>query len=226
MSELGPTPRTRLTRKQSRGSHERGLVHAIIDAAWLCHVAFVDDAGHPAVLPLVHSRLGERLYVHGAARGRLLSNLADGRRVCVNLAIVDGLVLARSQLHHSMNYRSVVIYGSFRRIDAEAEKRRALSALVDRLVEGRSREAREPSAAELGATLVVGLDIVEASAKCRTGPPLDAAGDLGRNCWAGVLPLVVHAGPLDAAPDLSASVLVPEPLARRRGPCEPLPVTE
>jgi nitroimidazol reductase NimA-like FMN-containing flavoprotein (pyridoxamine 5'-phosphate oxidase superfamily) len=187
------TARTRVRRLSQRGSYDRALVHAILDEALVCHLGFVHE-GQPYVLPTAFARVGEALYVHGAVANRMLGSLASGASICVTITLLDGLVLARSAFHHSMNYRSVVALGPTREVTDEAEKLLAFDALVDRCAPGRSSQARPANAAELRATRVFALDLVEVSAKTRRGPPLDDAADLAHPCWAGVIPLALERG--------------------------------
>jgi hypothetical protein len=188
MSDLSPTPRTTLRRLPQRGRFDRETVHAILDEALVCHVGFVAD-GQPFVIPTIHARVGDGLYVHGSAASRMLKTLQGGVPACVTATIVDGLVLARSAFHHSMNYRSVVVLGEAVAVGDEAEKWDALHAIVEHVAPGRWAEVRAPTAKEMAATLVLRLAIEEASAKVRTGPPLDDEEDYALECWAGVLPL-------------------------------------
>jgi hypothetical protein len=196
--ELAATERTRHRRRPQRGSFDVGLIHAILDEALVCHVGFaVGD--RPWVVPTIHARVGDRLYLHGAVASHMLGTLARGVETCVTATIVDGLVLARSAFHHSMNYRSVMVFGTATRVDDGDEKRAALDALVEHVVRGRAAEARPPSAQELRQTLVLRLPVVEASAKVRTGPPIDAEADLALPVWAGVVPCALSFG--DPIPD-------------------------
>jgi nitroimidazol reductase NimA-like FMN-containing flavoprotein (pyridoxamine 5'-phosphate oxidase superfamily) len=188
-----PTERTRVRRHAERGSYERALVHAILDEALVCHVGFVVDA-RPLVIPTAFVRRGEWLYLHGAVANRMLGALTTSPGVCVTVTILDGLVLARSAFHHSMNYRSVVALGPAREITDPVEKRAALDALVERMAQGRSRVTRAPNEKELAATRVLAVKLEEVSAKTRSGPPLDEKADLGERCWAGVIPLQIVAG--------------------------------
>jgi nitroimidazol reductase NimA-like FMN-containing flavoprotein (pyridoxamine 5'-phosphate oxidase superfamily) len=188
-------------------------VNAILDEAFYCHVGFVLE-GQPYVVPTVHARVEDVLYVHGSVANRMLRTLRPGVSVCVTVTLLDGLVLARSAFHHSMNYRSVMILGSATEVDAEEEKRRALTAVVNRVLPGRASEVRAPDRTELAATIVLRLPITEASAKIRTGPPLDAEEDYALPCWAGVLPLEVSALPAVPDPRLPPGVRVPEAVAR------------
>lgn len=180
-------------RHRERGSYERATVDAILDEALVCHVGFVAD-GQPFVLPTTHARIGEQLYLHGAAANHMLGSLADGAPLCVTVTLIDALVLARSYFRHSMNYRSVVVLGAGRRVTDPAEKGRAMHALIERVHPGRSALIRPPTPQELDLTTVLALPIEAASAKIRTGPPIDLEADYARPCWAGVLPLELAAG--------------------------------
>lgn len=208
MSAVLPTPRTTLRRRRERGSFERAAIDAILDETLVCHVAFVHE-GQPFVLPTAHVRVGDTLYVHGARHGRMLEALARGAPACLTVTLLDGLVLGRSAMHHSMNYRSVVILAEGREVGERAEKVRALAALVEHVVPGRSAEVRPPSEAELSATLVVAFAIDEASAKTRSGPPVDLEPDYLLPCWAGVVPLRLVAGAPEPDPRLSSGAPPP-----------------
>jgi nitroimidazol reductase NimA-like FMN-containing flavoprotein (pyridoxamine 5'-phosphate oxidase superfamily) len=175
-------------RHRERASYERATVNAILDEALICHVGFVVD-GQPFVLPTTHARIDERLYLHGAASNRMLTSLENGAPLCVTVTLIDALVLARSAFRHSMNYRSVVVLGEGRTVTAEEEKRRAMHALIERVHPGRTALVRAPTPQELGVTTILVLPITEASAKVRTGPPIDLETDYALTCWAGVLPL-------------------------------------
>ena len=194
------------------------MIHAVLDEALVCHVGVTVD-GTPRVMPTAHVRLGEHLYLHGARANGFMRALAGGAEACVTATLVDGLVFARSAMHHSMNFRSVVLYGRGRVVEDTDEKRRALLALVDHMAPGRSTEARPPIDAELGATLVVRLPIEEASAKVRSGPPVDAAADLSLDVWAGELPLALAAPvPLSDGATSPSVLRRAEQLAPRRDP--------
>ena len=169
--------------------------------------------GQPYVVPTVHARIGERLYVHGSVASRMLKNLSAGVSVCVTVTLLDGLVLARSAFHHSMNYRSVLVLGTATAVTDKTEKRSVLTAIVNRVMPGRAAEVREPSAKELNATTVLGLPIDEVSAKIRRGPPLDAEEDYALPCWAGVLPLQLMAMPPEPDPRLPHGIAVPPAVA-------------
>lgn len=182
------TARTTLKRHPERGTHALASVHAILDEALVCHASVVVD-GLPRVMPTAHARIGDRLYLHGARANRLLGAMTTGARACVCVTLLDGLVFARSWFHHSMNFRSVVLYGAGAEVTDPREKLAALEALIDKAAPGRAREARAPTPPELAGSLVVGLPIEEASAKVRSGPPMDGPELLSDDCWAGVLPL-------------------------------------
>jgi uncharacterized protein len=179
--------RTTLRRHPERALDDRSEIFAILDEALVAHVGFI-DGGSPVVIPTTYAREGETLFLHGAAGGRLMSALSAADAICVTVTLLDGLVLARSAFNHSMNYRSVVIFGKPRRVTDETEQRRAFAALVEHVVPGRSSDTRGPSDAELRATTLVALDLDECSAKRRHGPPKDAPSDASAPYWAGVIP--------------------------------------
>lgn len=211
MDTLTPTDRTTLGRYPDRGRHDRESIHAIIDEALICHVGFSVE-GQPYVLPTTHARIGDRLYLHGSTASHMLRSVKGGLPVCVTMTLVDGLVLARSAMHHSMNYRSAVVLGAANQVDGD-EKLEALRALVNHVVPGRADGVRAPSRKELRATLVLGVPIVEASAKVRSGPPVDDEADYALSCWAGVLPLSLQAGPPIDDPRLAPGTAVPAAVA-------------
>ena len=188
MTELHQTLRTKLHRLPKRGSYDRELVYQILDEAFICHVGLVVD-GQPYVIPTGYGRAGDTLYIHGSAASRMLRNLAKGIDVCVTVTLTDGLVLARSAFHHSMNYRSVVVLGQATVVEDEQEKLIALEALSNHIIPHRWSEVRAPNEQELKATLVLALPLVEVSAKVRTGPPIDDEEDYQLPVWAGVIPL-------------------------------------
>ena len=192
-SPLEQTPRTRLRRKADRGRHDRPTVEAILDEALICHVGFAVD-GRPWVVPTAYARIDDQLYLHGATGNFALRTLASGVDVCVTVTLLDGLVLARSAFHHSMNYRSVMLFGRAEPVTDVDEKERALLAIVEHMEPGRSDDTRPPTAEELRATLVVRVPINEGSAKVRTGPPIDDPDDLALDHWAGVIPLALVRG--------------------------------
>jgi len=196
---------SQVRRHPERAAYDRETVHAILDAGLVAHVAFVVDA-QPFVIPMVYARVDDRIVLHGAAASRLQKRLATGVPASVAVTLVDGLVLARSAFHHSMNYRSVVVFGTAKAVVDEGEKRVAFDALVEHAVPGRSSRTRPASDRELRGTHVLALTIEAASAKIRRGPPIDDADDLELPYWAGVVPLPVVGGPTIDAPDLAAGI--------------------
>jgi len=193
MTEIAVTERTRVRRLGKRASYEVETIHAILDEALICHVGFVVD-DNPVVIPTIHWRQDDELYFHGSMASRMLRNLREGVDACVTVTLLDGLVLARSAFHHSMNYRSVVVFGKAREVTDREEKLRALTALVEHVVPGRSPDVRAPNESELRQTLVLALPIGEASAKIRTGGPIDDEEDYALPVWAGVVPLTLMKG--------------------------------
>jgi uncharacterized protein len=187
------TKRTTVRRLADRAVYDRAAIHAILDEALLCHVGFVVD-GAPFVIPTIHVRVGDTLYFHGSAASRMLRSLRDGVDACVTVTLLDGLVLARSAFHHSMNYRSVVVFGKGREVIDAGEKRAALDALVEHVVPGRAAIVRAPNEIEMKQTLVIAIPLAEASAKVRTGPPLDDEEDYALDVWAGVIPMALVKG--------------------------------
>jgi uncharacterized protein len=187
------TPRKKLRRLPKRGAHDRPAIDAILDEALISHVGFVHD-GRPAVIPTLHARLGDDVLIHGSAASRMLRALAQGIDVCLTATLIDGLVLARSAFHHSVNYRSVVLYGQAQLVTEPAAKEAALEAFTERLLPGRWADVRWPTRKELKATSVLTLPIAEGSAKVRTGPPIDDEPDYALDVWAGVVPLTLTRG--------------------------------
>ncbi|HSO96155.1 MAG TPA: pyridoxamine 5'-phosphate oxidase family protein [Acidimicrobiia bacterium] len=209
-SAFPPTPHTTFKRQPERGSYDRAAAEAILDAAFLAHVGFVVD-DQPIVMPMVHGRDGDRLLLHGSVASRLLRALDRGAPVCVTVTLVDGLVLAHSHLHHSVNYRSVVILGTARRVRDPGEQRRALACIVDHVVPGRAGESRPATDAELAQTMVLEVAIETASVKTRAGgSALPDEADQALPIWSGVLPLTVAAG-APAADDHASPVTGPPP---------------
>lgn len=209
---LCQTERTRLRRKADRGCYELEAVRAILDEALICHVGFAFE-GRPWVMPTTFAHVDGYLYLHGAAANFALRSLAEGAETCVTVTLLDGLVLARSAFHHSLNYRSVVVLGEARAVREHEEKLAALEALVEHVMPGRSADARGPNPRELKATEVVALRLDEASAKARTGPPVDAREDYALPVWAGEIPLRLAAG--DPLPDDRCTAPLPDYLRRR-----------
>ncbi|MBI2893498.1 MAG: pyridoxamine 5'-phosphate oxidase family protein [Deltaproteobacteria bacterium] len=212
MEPLGPTPRTKLSRRPQRGSHDRALVYAILDEGLVCHVG-VALGGQPYVLPMSYGRLGDQLYLHGAPGSRMLGALRSGAQACVTVSVVDGLVLGRTASKHSVNYRSVVLFGVAREVVSPGEKRDGLAAILEHFVPGRAAEVGGPTEADLNGTLVLAMAIAEASAKARTGPPADVEEEDG--CWAGVIPLRIVTGAPEAHPRLAPSVPLDPSVVRR-----------
>lgn len=202
---------TEVRRHPERAAYDRGTIDAILDEGLVGHLGFTGADGQPYVLPMLYAREGDTLYLHGAPASRLLGTLADGAEFCFTVTLIDGLVLARSAFHHSLNYRSVVVLGSGRTVTDRDQKLAALEALVEHVMPGRTANARGPSAAELKVTEVIALDLDRASAKIRTGPPVDTRADMSLPVWAGVLPLRLAAG--EPVPDTGCSL--PEPDALR-----------
>ena len=219
-TDFPPTSRTTPSRNPDRVSYDRAAAHAILDEALVCHVGFVVD-GRPVVLPQLHARADDVLYLHGSTGARSMRAGSAGLDVCVTVTLVDGLVLARSAFHHSINYRSVVVHGTATVVDDAVEKAAALDLLVNSVVARRTVATRAPSRKELAATSVLRLPLSEVSVKVRSGPPVDDDADLGLPHWAGILPLATTAGPPVPAPDLREDIDVPEHVlswARPRSP--------
>jgi nitroimidazol reductase NimA-like FMN-containing flavoprotein (pyridoxamine 5'-phosphate oxidase superfamily) len=208
MNELPRTQRTTLKRLPQRGSFERQKINDILDEGFICHVAFVLN-GEPVVIPTGYARAGDELIIHGSQASRMLRQVGQGIDVCVNVTLIDGLVLARSAFHHSMNYRSVVIFGRARLIEDREEKVSALTALSEHMIPGRWDEVRGPNERELQLTTVLSIPLTEASAKVRTGPPVDDEEDYDLPVWAGVIPLQMIAREPIADPRLSPNIPTP-----------------
>jgi uncharacterized protein len=208
MESFAPTERTTLKRLPQRGSYDREVVYRILDEGFVCHVGFAVD-GQPFVMPTAYGRVGDRLYIHGSAASRTLRASGGGIPVCVTVTLVDGLVLARSAFHHSINYRSVVILGVATMVATADEKMTALRAFTEHVIPGRWDDVREPNEQELKGTSVLALPLVEVSAKVRTGPPKDDEEDMTIPVWAGELPLRITTGaPIDD-PQLSVGIRAP-----------------
>ena len=190
---MRPADRIRVKREPQRGVYDRATIEAILDEALLCHLGFEVD-GQPYVIPTLHARVGDRLYVHGSAASRMLRHAATGVPLCATVTLFDGLVLARSVFNHSVNYRSVVVFGTATLV-ADDEKREALRALTEQLAPGRWDEARQPTDTELKATWILSLPLDETSAKVRTGAEEDEPEDLDLPVWAGVVPVHLAAEP-------------------------------
>jgi nitroimidazol reductase NimA-like FMN-containing flavoprotein (pyridoxamine 5'-phosphate oxidase superfamily) len=208
VEDFSPTARTTLRRLPKRGSFEREAVYRILDEGFVCHVGFV-AGGQPFVIPTAYGRKGDVLYIHGARASRMQKALAAGADACVTVTLVDGLVLARSAFHHSINYRSVVVFGRARVVESEEEKSAALEAFTEHIMPGRWADVRWPTAQELAATTVLAIPLSEASAKVRTGPPVDDEEDYALPVWAGVLPLGVERGAPEPDPRLPPETPLP-----------------
>ena len=206
-----PTERTRLRRQHERGRFDKETLHAILDAGLLCHVGYVVD-GAPFVTPTLYWREGDRVYWHGSSASRMLRHQAGGAPVCLTVSHLDGIVLARSGFHHSINYRSVMLFGSAHRVTGAAAKERHLRVFMEQLYPGRWDELRPLNAQETKATKVLGMDIDEASAKVRAGPPIDDEEDYALPIWAGVVPVRTVIGKPVPDPRLRAGVAEPDNL--------------
>lgn len=213
MTSFPQTSRTNLKRLPKRGHFDRETVYAILDEGFICHVGFVVD-GQPFVIPTGYARVDDKLFIHGSQASRMLRTLAGGVDVCVTVTLIDGLVLARSAFHHSINYRSVVVFGRATLVEDIEEKNSALFAFSEHVMRGRWDDVREPTDTELKQTSVLCLPMLEASAKVRNGPPIDDEEDYDLNVWAGVLPLKMIAGNPIADPRLKSGLEIPENVSR------------
>jgi len=200
-----PSPRTRVRRLPERAAYDAAAIVDVLDAGVVAHLGFVVD-GQPYVIPTLHARVGDSVYLHGSPASRAIRALGAGAPACLTVTHLDGLVLARSAFHHSVNYRSVVVLGQATPVTGSGEKLRALEAFMERITPGRWTEVRPPDDRELAATAVLRLDLGEASVKLRTGGPVDDEADLASTTWAGVLPLHLAAGPLQPAADLEPGI--------------------
>ncbi|HZR85072.1 MAG TPA: pyridoxamine 5'-phosphate oxidase family protein [Candidatus Binatia bacterium] len=219
-AEFPRSERTRVRRLPQRASYDRDAVYGVLDAGLVAHVGYL-RGGEPVVLPFAYARVGDEIVLHGSTRAGLLEAMADGQRICLSVTHLDGLVLARSAFHHSVNYRSATVFGRARVLESEEEKDRALAAFTEKIVPGRWDEVRPPTPKELRATTVVALAIEEAVAKARSGGPLDDAEDLELPVWAGVIPLALVPGEPVADPALPPGIPATETIelvreARRR----------
>lgn len=208
MQDFPKTPRNQVMRYPKRGAYDRDTIYAILDEGLVCHVSFVLD-GQPCLIPTIHARMGDQVLLHGLKGGRMLSHIEAGNPLAIAVTLLDGLVLARTVFNHSMNYRSVVLYGRGREITDPAAKRAALERLTEHVCPGRWTEARAPTEKELMATTIVAIDIEEAAAKIRQGPPGDDGDELLHPAWAGVLPLPVVPQPAITDPKQADAYPVP-----------------
>ena len=204
-----PTPRVKVRRNAKRGDYDRATIDAILDEALICHLGFVHE-DQPFVIPTLHARAGDEVLIHGSSASRALRTLTSGAPLCLTVTLVDGLVLARSAFHHSMNYRSVVLLGSAELVEGDDAKTVALEAFTEKLMPGRWDAVRWPTRQELKGTTVLRMPIDEASAKLRTGPPIDDDEDYERDTWAGVVPLALTPGTIVPDPRLRVGIEVPE----------------
>jgi nitroimidazol reductase NimA-like FMN-containing flavoprotein (pyridoxamine 5'-phosphate oxidase superfamily) len=219
MGQSPPSGRATVRRHPERAAYDEASVASILDEALVCHLGLIDN-GYPRVIPTTHARLGRTLYVHGSPASQLLRLMTTGIEACVTVTLIDGLVLARSWLHHSLNYRSVVIFGPATLVQSPEGKREALHALVEHVAPGRPDGARPPTDQELAGVLVLALPLTEASVKVRSGPPIDLDSDHRLDLWAGEVPLALTAGPPVPDPRLRPGIGVPDHVARwcRPGP--------
>ncbi len=208
MATFDKTDLNRVRRLPARGQYDRAIIDAIVDEALICHVAFA-EAGQPFVIPTIHARMGDVIVLHGAPASRLLKHIVAGNPIAIAVTLVDGLVLARSVFHSSMNYRSAVLFGHGRILDGDDEKLAALEAITEHLARGRWIDARRPTQQELDATIVVAVAIDSASAKVRTGPPGDDEDDYALPIWAGVLPFQLQLQTPVPDPRLADDIALP-----------------
>jgi uncharacterized protein len=216
-----PSERVRLRRKRERGSYDRSVIDAILDEALIAHLGIVDADGQPFVIPTLHARSGDLVYCHGSTASRTLRALAAGAPACLTVSLIDGLVLARSAMHHSANYRSAMLVGRATLVEDPAEKRTALRAVVEHIVPGRWDDVRAPTENELKATSVLAIAIDEASAKVRSGGPLDDEEDYALPAWAGVIPLNSQACTPEPDPRLRPGIATPPYVTAYRRPGSP-----
>ncbi len=200
--------RSKINRLPSRGYYDKETINQIIDEALYCHVSFVHN-NQPYIIPTIHARMGDRILLHGAKGSRMLKHIAEGNEVCVAITLMDGLVLARSVFHHSMNYRSVVLFGKGKLLENKEKKLEALKTITEHLIPGRWEDARKPNEKELNATTVVSIDIDEASAKIRTGPPKDDEEDYNLSVWAGLIPISQKFDSPENDPKLNEDIALP-----------------
>lgn len=191
MSEFEKTTLNKVQRLPQRGHYDKKTIYDIVDESLICHVGFVQD-GQPFVIPTIHVRIDDTIYLHGAVANRMLSNLTSGNPVCLTMTLIDGIVFARSVFHHSMNYRSAMIFGKGREVTDKTEKDKAFLALTEHIAKGRWDEARVPNEKETKTTAIVAIEIESASAKIRTGPPKDDEEDYDLNVWAGIMPMRIQ----------------------------------
>ncbi len=207
-----PSGRATVVRLPERGRYDRQTIDSILDEALICHLAFETDHG-PVAIPTIHARIGDVLYLHGSHASRMMRTTV-GEQVCATATIVDGIVVARSAFHHSLNYRSAMVFGTPRVVEDAEERSAAFAAITNHVLPGRWDEARRPNEKEDSGTKLLAIDIDEASAKTRSGPPIDDDEDMALGIWAGVIPLAVMPGQPIPAPDLEAGVAPPDSVRR------------
>ncbi len=215
MNDLKQTARTTLERRANRGTYDRSTINGILDDGLICHIGVVVD-GAPRVLPTAYVRHEDCLYVHGATTNATFKSMIAGADLCITVTLLDGLVLARSAMHHSLNYRSVMLYGKANEVVDADLKQRVLDALIERMLPGRLAEVRRASEAEIRATTVIAIPLLEGSAKVRSGPPVDAARDLERATWAGVVPLRLQLDQPEPDPGLAPDIPMSNAVLRCR----------
>jgi nitroimidazol reductase NimA-like FMN-containing flavoprotein (pyridoxamine 5'-phosphate oxidase superfamily) len=212
MSIFPTTPRNQVKRLAERGQYDKAVIYPIVDEAFICHIGFVME-DQPFVIPTIHARQDDTILFHGAKASRLLKHIQAGNPLCVTVTLLDGLVMARSVFHHSMNYRSAVLYGHGHLVEAGSEKMEALRLVSEAIMPGRWDDARQPTRKEMNATTVVAMPIESASAKIRTGPPGDDEEDYALRVWAGVVPLRQQIGTPLADPVLTDGINMPDYMA-------------
>ncbi len=205
-----PTPRTRVRRLPELGAYDRDTIDPIIDEAISCHLAWIGPDGDPRVIPTIHTRIGDTLYVHGSAASSTLRGIKGGAPVAIAITLIDGIQFARSMFEHSMSYRTVIVYGKAEEVTDPTELETVFDAITDQVAPGRSKDARRPTADEIGQTTFVKIPISEASAKVSAGFPEDAEADMDLDVWAGVLPLTLVAGEPEPSPDLKPGIATPD----------------
>ncbi len=219
MSEFPKTDLNTVRRLANRGHYDKSTIYPIIDEALICQVGFVID-GQPVIIPMIHARFEDTIFLHGAVNNRLLNHIGGGHPLCIGVTLVDGIVFARSVFHHSMNYRSVTVFGKARVIETDNEKLDALEAISNHIVRGRWEEARLPNQREMDTTTVVAVQIESASAKIRTGPPNDNPEDYDLPIWAGVLPLRESAHEPVQDPRLASGIAIPSYISAYKRPLQ------
>ena len=209
MNEFSPTSKSKIVRSHKRASYKKEDLYAVLDAGYLCHLSYTFNSG-PIIIPTAYGRENDTIYIHGALKNRMLNSILEQNQACLAVTHEDGLVLARSAFHHSFNYRSAVVFGKPRKIEDEAEKNRILKIITDNILPGRWDEVREPNEKELAITLVIAIDVEEASVKVREGGPVDDEADYDLPIWAGVLPVKPVFGNPVTDPEMKQTLEVPD----------------